>query len=533
MGVARTTIGDVVNPLQWAKNIRLDRYRSELNYAKRMILTLNYDLKNLKSAQALILQKLNRNQQIQDMQSYSSDRFQFKEPKQVISPAGNDTLPGPDPRINWTQNQIIRDHEQMFAERDRIGSEILKITLEIKKQTDKLNETQKTLSELGVDISSQIETDGVTKRLYTESYMLYEVHTQYRALTSDSSGARNFNSDPITLKKVQKLGTLFQAYSERNPYVLNHDLKVDLDDPGSDFNEQSIKLLLDRVRQVYTVKEPYDKRLQHFSDKMSTEVNNAWVAQEVKNERDDSARTPSAELSLSGATSTTAKTVGFLNTSINDVTKKVTNTLSAGAVKVNAFLNKYLTVSMAWDYKQQADAVVKNFGNFISKVNNNTRSCNPSPLTDSDKDKLAKDAADKKAADEAAAAVQKKFEETKKPVDPAVMNAIIKTLYGELLTALADTQGSSTLLSPAEVQKDVLYYSSGGSYSMKVITLDGTVFTAKYYNHMVMIMKAYLYRNYLIKMNISGDLPFDRFSKLLAELKADLYDVDPKFTISK
>ena len=182
---------------------------------------------------------------------YASDRYQTNDPVQSLRPVDR-TFPDPDNRLNITQTQLTKGMAPMQADLDRASAEVKRVSQDILQYQHSLEVNEKLLISMGADVQTQLLKDNIAKRSYSELYMLYEVANQYRTLTLISaadiiknpsaikSSKRIFTSDPSLVRKLNKYQQMFEAYAERTADVLSGDLKLDMDDPGSNNN---IKIL--------------------------------------------------------------------------------------------------------------------------------------------------------------------------------------------------------------------------------------------------------------------------------------------------
>jgi len=520
MGVQFTIVRELLDAINVPRNLRLGRYKTDSEYAKRMIVSLQSDLANLNSALNLVLQKMNINQKFQDIKlHYSVSRFQTIDFLQAIRPLQAGSKPDPDPRIAWAMEQLANPKDDitkslnaLISERDRIGNEIISVSTQIKQFETSLEEIQKNLDPKtngGVDLSAQMEKDSIAKRLYAEVYMLYEVAYSYWTLTHDENGARKYNADAITLNKLQKASTMFQAYSERNPYVLSGDITLDKDDPGSDDNLKKIGALLERARQVCTIPESQklDPKMEKYSSLLRAHINDSYTSKEVI-KAIESIRNPPIENKFDTVTATPAKTIKQTNAKI---------------------VLKALQTVMSWTGDSQAQAATTWFKKFVSGVNQGLPYCTPTPIDEETKKRLEQDAQSKEAETAGGKLVAAAFAQSKNTVPKTEQDAAIKNYNDQIDAAITDydTTGSST-------RTDVPSKYIPGTYvlNMKSSTGGSWTFTAKNLYQVRILTVSDRYVNYLVDLNVSGNINSTEYDIYMSDLVIKLDKVRPPFTES-
>jgi hypothetical protein len=422
--VVQSNIREELDQLNLAKSINLSKLQAEINYAKRKIITLQMELKNLKSAETLALQKMNVFTKLEDVEKYYTyDRYQNNEPLSGVKPLQNYGLPDPDPRVSFTRNQLKRGFESSEAERNRIGEEILKVSQQIQYQRWKLDDAQKALSNLGSNVQIFINKDAIAKRTYSEIYMLYEIHIKYKNLSLNESGERGYNSDGQMIFQLQELSQRFTAYAERNPYVTGGQIKLDYDDPGKDSNGLILRSFMDRVRLV--MKSPdstlLDDRLQKYSAQMTSNINDAWKSQELARQM-DSGRVPEPPKQLNKNTETPAKTVSFVNKSVD---------WAKGAAQI------YMT----FDYTSIGSAVMNWFSRQVTGLYNGVPYCKDPTIPDSEQQKNALDQTQATAEQQGAQLMANQFSKTIILVSPEDVATEVFRLIGYVDDAVADESG--------------------------------------------------------------------------------------------
>ena len=369
----------------YAKNSSyIDNLRSQKDTAIRKIITLQKEISNLKMAAKKVQQEMNRNTKLNDIQQfYSYDRYQTNDHIQAIKPIQN-YGPDPDPRMNYARNHLLKGNEQYEAEKNRIENEILRRNREINHQRQNLKDIQDKLTVIGATASTSITKDGISKRQYTEVYMLYQIHSQYAAYTNRVfsydkpsagqisnllirvEGVELYTSDPAYLKLTTKLKDMFTLYAERSPFVLNGDLILDFVDPGSLVNEKVLFNFMDKLRTVMNNAEftKFDTETKNYTSQVLSNVQEPFISKYVLRQQ-ESARVPDPENSFREKTSTPPNNI---NNFINGV----------GA-----------TTTIAWDSTSLIQAALSNFNTTMSGLYG-MPFCSPSTvISDSDAQKMA------------------------------------------------------------------------------------------------------------------------------------------------
>jgi hypothetical protein len=498
--VIQTTTRELQDLANVPKSVRLDRLRSTINQSKRKLVSLQNELSNLKSAETLVLQKLNRFVSLSDLQQYyPADRFMTNEPKAGIKPVENVGFPDPDPRVNWTRNRLLNGVEPLEAERNRIGTEILKISLEIVKQRQALSDAQ---TELGTDPDTSVDLakDGIAKRNFSELYMLYEIHKKYRDISTNADGSRKYNSDDPTIKAQNRLKSMFNSYAGRNPYVLSGDLILDQNDPGSDENESMLMSMMNRVFSVLgnqTNVSLNDQNLQKYSNQMISNTNDAFISQNVARQ-DDSKDIPTSDLALKNNTQTGSSLVSFVN---------------------EVATQQGLKIYMSWDQTSVSDSIQSWFQSQVSNLNQGMPLCVPKPVslttpTTADQFNAELQAADATALlTEQSAAEQQaaQFAQTKKVVDPDVIASKFALLMQQVINFINDPSGKSTSATTSLTIESPAYT----TYSATVL-------------HQVRVLNAAAQvTSYLIQMKVSNNLIEADYDSYIKKLIKTLATEDP------
>jgi hypothetical protein len=177
--VVQTVSRELLDASGVKKSSELAMLRARINFSKRKIINLQSELQNLKSAELLVIQKMNRFTRLETLeQYYPYDRYQSTDPVQAAKPFKNFGTPDPDPRLNWTKARLAEGLEALMAERNRIGDDVLKKSNQIKELWNNLKEDQEKLQQMNegkTAIEESISKDGIASRTYTEIYMLYEI----------------------------------------------------------------------------------------------------------------------------------------------------------------------------------------------------------------------------------------------------------------------------------------------------------------------------------------------------------------------
>ena len=484
--LVQTTTRDLEDLINVPKSARLDRLRATISQSKRRLVALQTELSNLKSAELLAIQKMNRYVKLKEIeQFYPADRFMLNEPKQAVKPLESASTPDPDARINWTRNRLLKGLESLEAERNRIGVEILQISQEIIKQRQALSDAQK---ELSSSSDTSLAEDSIAKRNYSELYMLYEIHKKYREISTNSDGVRKYNSDSPIIKLRQRLSAMFNAYADRNPFVKSGDLVLDKKDPGSDENERMLTNMLDRCFSVLgnqTGVVLNDEKRQKYSNQMVSNLNDMFISQHIARQ-DDSKNIPVAGKALKNETQSPSKLVSFVNEVVTTVQKGV-------------------KIYMSWDQTSATNAIQSWFQEQISGLNQGIPLCS-ADTTASERDiaSQSQDQAELKASE----SIAKRFGDTKKVIDPQIIDDTFTKLLVEVNTAIKEPRGKEITASATLIIKDTVYNGTC-SYQVRVINNSSVV------------------TKYLMDVKVSGNLTEDAYNSYLLKLTEPMALTNP------
>lgn len=335
----------------------LEGLRSAKDYISRALNALQMRLNTLRNTEMNILQKIYRFEDMATIESkYRADHFMKVDPIQSYQTIDTGT-PDPHEYITYAKNKLLKKSEgfqNLMRERNKVGYLIRDVESQIKKLNDDLADVNDALSQTRSPSEADLEKDRITKRVIGEVYMLWEIHNIYKIMSRDASGKEGYTQNPKIVNTLEKLSVKFRAFAERNPYVLNGKLPLDLSYPGSDANGVAINSLIGSLRVVSKNQKTIDA-VRKYSNEMLKNINDPYVSKRLSS-------------------------------------KKVAKDEPTSD---NSLANKTLTVSKFFDYTapqafwwttfkeiSQADAVVKGFKRFVSRLNGNTQYCDNPPKSD-------------------------------------------------------------------------------------------------------------------------------------------------------
>jgi hypothetical protein len=424
VSVVQSTTADQLANCENKKSVYLDNIRARMNSAKRSIVNLQNVLMNLKASQLLIQQRLNRSVKLLEVDKhFSFDKYQTNDHLQglgnVVNYGGD-----PDSRINDTRNQLLKNNEQYNADLNRVGEEIKKITQKIKEQQEILRTGQSQINSMGKDAQMYITKDGISKRQYTEVYMLYQIHLKYKYVTENGEGKEAFSSDSQYLKMTTRLQDQFRFYAERNPFVYTGNLVLELDNPGSNFNKNSLLLFLDRLRQVMGNNDftQYDLETKKYTEQMLTHVMHPFISQNLQRTVEN-IRVPDATNALRYSVETPSK-------SVDNMIRKI----------------PYVSTYLGWDSTSYVAAMLSNFTGYISGLYNMPM-CNPVGQSASEIQKQQSDSTQAIVDQQSATIFSNQLVKTKETVNPETMNNTVKARLDDVVRAIEENSNKGI---PAE-----------------------------------------------------------------------------------
>jgi len=506
VSVIRSNVREQLDWINFVKNSKLAKLQADINFAKRRVITLQSELADLRSAETLIIQKMNTQVRFADLNKYYSyDRYQQNDAINMLKPAKQGAWPDPDARISSTRNKLLKGLESYRVERDRVGSEILKVSQEIQKQKQILIDAQAELKKLGKDVTIFASKNDAAKRAYSEIYMLYEIHAKYLDMTLNADTVRKFNDSDRTIVLLSELHKKFQAFSERNPYVLNGDLKLDMDDPGSIINKAALIDFLERLRKVIGADDVkiLDQKLESYCDQMESNMNDPWKSQDLTRTL-DSDRVPPDEAQSKTYNKTTSKLVKNTNTK-----------MGPGGIKVQ----------MSWDYSSRGSSIQSNFKKRVSKLYKNMPYCVKTPLTPAEEEKVTSDLEKMTAATAGAEIQASQFAKTKTIISPETFNKAFDVLLNEVYTNIQSTSDKNTFGEYGLILPKVIINEGA-------VLLDGNnLYTAKSLYQTRILSSASRTNDYLVKTRLSGNLEETKYLDSLAGLVSVIGQANPKIDV--
>ena len=119
MAISNVNINELQNDISNVQSSNLERLRVNINFSKRKIIALQRSLMSLKSAEMLVLQRMNRMMKMENVQKFlPSDRYISQDPLQSITPT-DIILPDPDARVSNSRRHLGEGMESQKAELDR------------------------------------------------------------------------------------------------------------------------------------------------------------------------------------------------------------------------------------------------------------------------------------------------------------------------------------------------------------------------------------------------------------------------------
>jgi hypothetical protein len=489
VSVVQSTTGDQRQYVDNKKSVYLDNVRARMNSAKRSIVNLQNVLMNLKSTQLLIQQRMNRSIKMEEVaRHYSFDKYQNNDYLQGISPVTN-YGGDPDARINFTRNQLLKGQEYYITDLNRVGTKIAQITQQLKAQQEILKQCQSQLVAMGKDSQIYITKDGISKRQYTEVYMLYQIHQKYKYANENYVGTTAFSSDPLYFKMATKMRDQFRFYAERNPFVQSGDLVLDLNNPGSDFNAHSLGLFLDRLREVMgnSAFTKYDADTKKYTEQMLTNVMHPFISQNLQRSVEN-IRVPDATSALRYSVDTPSRAVNKMIRAVN-----VASTLT-------------------WDSSTYIGAALSNFSSQISGLYNMPM-C--SPIWDSTSASIRQQSDSTTAQIEAQSATvfSKEFAATKSEVPIDDVTVVIENMFKEVQGAVRSTSDKGT---PAK----------------GLIRIAGISYTAFVLYQVRIINNSARLLDYMYDMLIKGNLTQTQYNYFIDRLVMVITESSPNFIIT-
>jgi hypothetical protein len=449
MGIAnaiQTSTGEQTQGIDNKKSQYLDGIRAEMGRAKISIVNLQNMLMNLKATQLLIQQRMNRSTTLEYVNDhYSFDKYQTNDHIQGMDPIVN--YGGePDSRINATRNQLKKGNETYEADLVRVGNQIAAVSQEIKKQQEVLKKCQERMDVIGKEAQMYITKDGISKRQYTEVYMLYQIHLKFKYITQNEEGITAYSPNNMYIKPTTKLMDQFRFYAERNPFVTSGELVLELDNPGSDFNETSLLKFLDRLRVVMGNKdfEKYDQDTKKYTEQMLTNVMHPFISQNLQRSN-EIIRIPDATNALRYTTFSPAKTV---STWINSVP----------GVKT------YLS----WDSSSYVASMLTNFNAYLSGLYN-MPICEKTEFTSLATQQQQYDSTQSQIEQHSATVFSKEFGKTKVEADPAITLKALDHMLDDVNGAIANKDGQGTPAENISLRIIKIIYKGNSLYHVRIL----------------------------------------------------------------
>lgn len=287
--------------------------RAALDFLPLAIAANQRRLNQLRSTEMLMLQKLRRELSMQEVDGQRADIYMKVEPMQSFLQYDTGT-PDPHEYIIYDVNKLTKlpiGIMELISQQKMIASEIKQLSAAIRDLNTELEKVNETIAaKKGTNVA--LKKDQIAQRTISELFLLYELHVLYRDNSRTATGAVGYTSDQKLVKVLETLQLKFNAFAERNPYVLNGSLKLDLVNPGSDENGTALTNLLDKLRKTSNPGETgiLDAKIKKYADNLVKNINDPDMSVGIQR-RTESKDIPEVSDALNSKTATTSKMIQF------------------------------------------------------------------------------------------------------------------------------------------------------------------------------------------------------------------------------
>lgn len=406
-------------------------------YIDRALMTLERRLQDLRSDERLLVQWIRRDTTLAEVEEkYNSDHFKKINPTQGY--AYTDSGVDPHEYNVYTSNKLIRMEGigQLLREQEKIRTNINYIQShidELKNRKEKINK----ILEQGSITNSDLSQYNISKITTSEIFILYELNQTYKKNALNIKNEEAYTQDPKIIRLLENLQMKFVAFAERNTWVTSGKIVLDLENPGSEENEEVLSNLINILRSTGTNENLYQE-VRRYSQEMRRNINDPTISKDVsaKQTRRDE---PNPEDSQAQETKTLAK---FWN-----LTKEAAQWWSTHALAT------------------LGDAAEKNFNNFIRNLHGNKPFCDPPQESEEEAARnsaeTAKDEADEAGLEEQQKRMAKAEESQTDPLQKQ-LNALLG--QNEILDEFIKGHPGSTSGTVTDIN-DIMYGIGTATYS--------------------------------------------------------------------
>lgn len=322
-------------------NNTLDGIRSVKEYYTQALMSLERRLMKLKASEAALNQRIYRDLEMAEIEAkYSADHFKKINPIQSYSFYDSGT-PDPHERVTYTRNKLLYlspNAIELIKEQNKIAYQIKDVQSRITSYSNELDKVNKQLEEKGAPEQADLERDNIVKRQVADIYMLWELHSLYKANSRDFRGNEAYTEDAKIVNLLNKLSVKFTAFAERNPYVVNGDLVLDLTNPGSDANSTALLNFMSGLRSI-GVNTKLPASITKYVEEMTKNINDPYISLRLS-----SKKTPKDEPSLEdSAARSTSSLSRFLDRTRGVANWWTTNALKSAAEAENRAFRKAIS----------------------------------------------------------------------------------------------------------------------------------------------------------------------------------------------
>jgi len=313
MPINELLVSELIAVKRLVEGNSLTGLRAALDFLPLAIAANQRRLNQLRSTEMLMLQKLRRELSMQEVDGQRADIYMKVEPMQSFLQYDTGT-PDPHEYIIYDVNKLTKlpiGIMELISQQKMIASEIKQLSAAIRDLNTELEKVNETIAaKKGTNVA--LKKDQIAQRTISELFLLYELHVLYRDNSRTAENAEGYSSDQKLVKVLGALQLKFNAFAERNPYVLNGSLKLDLVNPGSDENGTALTNLLDKLRKTSNPGETgiLDAKIKRYADNLVKNINDPDISVGIQR-RTESKNIPEVSDALNSKTATTSKMIQF------------------------------------------------------------------------------------------------------------------------------------------------------------------------------------------------------------------------------
>jgi hypothetical protein len=293
--------------------------RTAKDFIPKAIASFQRRLDQLRSTELLMLQKLRRELTMQQVDGIRADFYMKDAPMQSFLKYDPD-ISDPHEYLVYDLNKMKNlpvGIQEMITTQKTMATEIKELIAAIRDLNDQLEDVNNLIAaKNGADVA--MVKDQIAQRNIAEAYALYELYLLFKKNTRAVDGTEGYTCDQKIIRMLEMIQQKFMSFAERNPFVMNGSVVLDLVNPGNDANGTALTALIENLRKSTDPIDAMvvDAKVQKYIDDLTKNINNPNIAKDVIR-RTTSLNTPAPTDAMSSKTASAPSMVQYTQKAVN------------------------------------------------------------------------------------------------------------------------------------------------------------------------------------------------------------------------